>query len=338
MDGASCGFLHCLRAPALRFSLIACALFAGLPQSSSMPPQQAGKIRVQTTLVHVPVMVSDSRGGPVVGLTAEDFGLYDDGVRQPLAFFATSSEPIRIALLLDTSKSTATVLDRIRKAAAGFLDQLRPQDQAMLAVFDSDIRILCSFGTDLPELKAAVRGVQVGGDAGTHMRDAVVRIAGKHLRNGQGRKAIILLTDGQDNGSSASRDEMIDAVLGSGVVVYPIYYTVDMRELVKKLFGVSLSRNRAGASVWKREEEEAAALLQRLADESAGTLLRSDTTDFKRTFQRVADELRHQYLVAFYPDPSRLDGMLHTLTVNLARPSLIVRSRRSYRASGPLPE
>lgn len=322
-----------IRISPLRRPIVLALLFFAIHPAGIRPQQETGRIRVQTTLVQVPVMVSDARGGPVVGLAADDFALFDDGVRQPLAFFATSSEPIRIALLLDTSKSTAPVLDRIRKAAAGFLEQLRPQDQAMLATFNGKINILCRFGTDVPELKEAIGGVGLGDTDTTRLYDAVKMVADRYLRAVQGRKAVILLTDGQDHGSSGTPDDMIGAALNAGAVVYPIYYSVDLRALVKELFGVSLRRNQGGGRMWEKEKEAAAALLQRTADESAGTMFRSDAKDLKKTFQRVAEELRHQYLLAFYPIASRLDGAPHTIKVDLNRPLTVVRSRRSYRAS-----
>ncbi len=321
--------------PGTRTKLVRlCLLSVFLILALDLPAQQeVGRIRVETTLVNVPAMVSDQRGGPVLGLKPDDFQLYDDGIRQPLAFFAAAAEPIRVALLLDTSKSTITVLDRIRKAAAGFLDQLRPQDQAMLVTFDSEVRVLCRFGWEVEEMKRVIRGIEVGPFVNTRMYDAVVRVAEGYLRSVQGRKAMILLTDGQDYGSRAAPDDMVRSVLNCGVVVYPVYYAVDRRELVRKLTGVSLPANTAATAAWARDEREAAALLRRVADDSAGALFRSDITDLKKTFARVAEELRHQYLLAFYPEPSRIDDLLHNLRVEVARPAVLVRARRNYQAT-----
>lgn len=303
-----------------------------LLEAESLPQQGMERIRVQTTLVNVPVMVSDRLGGSVLGLKAEDFVLYDDGMRQPLAFFASSTESIQIALLLDTSKSATTVLDRIRSAAIGFISQLRAQDQAMVVSFDSEVHILCRLVSDQQELKHAIRSAMVGEYAGTKMRDAVSLVADKYLRSGRGRKAVILLTDGQDYGSRVTTEDMMRSVLDSGVVAYPVFYTVDRRELVKKLFGVSLPKGPAGKADWEKDEAEAAALLRQIADESAGAFYRSQTADLKKTFARVAEELRHQYLLAFYPNPSRVDDAQHLLKVVVTPPDLEVRARRSYQA------
>jgi len=319
--------------PALRIAwLLAAGFLAGHGVSRS---QQQGmdRIRVQTTLVNVPVIVSDRQGGTVRGLLPEDFALHDDGVRQPLAFFATASTPIRIALLLDTSKSTTTVLDRIRKAAAGFLEQLRPQDQALIVTFDSEVNVLCRFTSEQEDLRRAIRGAAVGNYVGSRMWDAVKQVVEKYMRASQDRKAIILLSDGQDFGSQTKPDDAIRAVMDSGVVVYPVFYAVDMRELAKKLFGVSLPKGQAGAAGWEADKKAAAAGLRRVAEESAGSFFQSEVTDFKKAFARVAEELRNQYLLAFYPDPSRLDGNQHRLTVLVARDGLEVRARRSYQAN-----
>jgi VWFA-related protein len=295
--------------------------------------QTPERIRVQTTLVHVPVLVNDGKGGAVQGLKAEDFSIFDDGVRQQLAFFAADVEPIRIALLLDTSKSTQTVLEKIQKAAVGLVSQVRAQDQAMVVGFDSDIHILCRFRSDIGELSAAIRSAEAGAEDGTRLSDAVATVAQKYLRPIQGRKAIILLTDGQDNGSSATVAEMIRAVEDSGAVVYPVYYSIDPREVAREVFGLPLPRRASRDGAWQDREREATAMLKRLAAESAGSFYRSDLVDLKKTFTRVLEEVRQQYLLAFYPDPTRLDGTLHLLRIELSRPGLSVRARRSYQAS-----
>ncbi len=131
-------------------------LLSGALRGASVQSGQ-DRIRVQTSLVSVPVMVSDQLGRSIVGLKQEDFVLYDDGVPQRVAFFAAAEEPLRMVLMLDTSKSTAAVLKQIKKAAIDFVVQLRPQDQAMVVSFDTEIHILCRFGSSQPELKRCDR-------------------------------------------------------------------------------------------------------------------------------------------------------------------------------------
>ena len=261
-------------------------LFLLLPSRHvSLPRQAQDPIRIQTTLVNVPVLVSDRQGGSVLGLKAEDFALYDDGVRQPLAFFAAATEPVRVVLLLDTSKSMTADLDRIRKAASGFIPQLRPQDQAMVVSFDADIRVLCRMSSDGDELKRAIRGATIGEYVGTKMRDAVTLVVEKHLRTVRGRAAIILLSDGQDFGSRSAQQDVIRIVTDSGVVVYPIFYRVDRNALVKKLFGISLPRTSAGGGAsWEAELKAAAAGLRRIAEESTGAFTKAKRPISRRRF------------------------------------------------------
>ena len=322
--------------------LVAVALFlaflAAILHAQQIPPSPA--IRVESALVSVPVIVSDNKGRYVPGLKAADFKLYQDDAPQPIALFTTSEEPIRIALLLDTSKSTITVLNKIKKAARDFLLQLRAQDQAFVVSFDASIEYLSPLSSDHKELEDAIKKAKVGEYTGTRMLDAILDVIQRKLSSGQGRKAIVLLTDGQDYGSGVSASDLLSAVGASNSVIYSIYYRVDPREVMKKLFGVHsrLPAHKPGSrrgpyAVWDEREERAVAYLEEMSDMSAGRFYRSDVTDLKQTFTQVADELRHQYLLGFYPDKSKLDGNVHSLHVEVSLPDALVRARRSYRAS-----
>ncbi|HYK92403.1 MAG TPA: VWA domain-containing protein [Acidobacteriota bacterium] len=309
-------------------------------QAPARHAQQIPAIRVESALVNVPVIVSDDKGRYIPGLRGGDFELFQDEVPQTIALFAASEEPIRIGLLLDTSKSTITVLNRIKKAAEAFILQLRPQDQAFVASFDSDIRYLSPFSSDRRELGAAVRSARIAEYTGTKMRDAILEVMQRKFRPAQGRKAIILLTDGQDYGSSVSPPDLLRAVAASNTVIYSIHYNVDPRAVMKKLFGVHSrlpaykSGGRRGPyAVWSEREDEAAAYLDELSELSAGRFFRSDVTDLTHAFAQVAEELRHQYLLGFYPDQSKLDGKSHSLRVEVSLPDARVRARRSYQAS-----
>jgi VWFA-related protein len=290
---------------------------------------------VQTTLVNVPAIVTDAHDRYIPDLTANDFVLYEDDARQPIALFAASQEPIHVALLLDTSRSTATVLGKIKNAAAEFLSHLRPQDQAMIVSFDFEVHVLSRLKSDLQQLKEDVRRAEVASYPNTKLRDAVFEVMQESLVAVQGRKAIVLLSDGQDVGSRVSAVELIGAVGGSDTVIYPVHYRVDPKELMKKLFGISGRLPDSGDKIWRDYERQGREFLQKLADESAGRLRSSEVGDLKKTFELVTQELRHQYLLGFYPDKSKLGGNLHALRVEVTRPGAVVRARRSYRASKP---
>lgn len=308
--------------------------------ASPQQPPATPAIRVESALVSVPVVVSDDRGRYVPGLKAADFKLYQDDLPQPVALFAASEEPVRIGLLLDTSKSTISVLNKIKKAAREFLLQLRPQDQAFVVSFDASIQYLSSLSSDRSELESAIKRARVGEYTGTKMRDAVLDVVQRKFRAIQGRKAIVLLTDGQDYGSEVLAPDLLSAVAASNTAIYSIHYSVDPREVMKKLFGVhsrlpahTPGSRRGPYAIWDEREDRAAAYLEELSDLSAGRFYRSGMTDLKQTFAQVADELRHQYLLGFYPDRSKLDGSVHSLRVEVSLPGAVVRARRSYRAA-----
>ncbi len=313
--------------------LIALGLSVGLPQQRVLPDPY----KVESALVHIPVIVSDPQGRYVPDLKAGDFTLFQDEARQPIALFATAQEPIKIALMLDTSKSTFPVLDRIKKAARRFLQELRPQDMAMIVAFDLEVKVLNRLSADSAQLDEVIKGVKVGDYVGTKLRDAVFEVLAKRFRGIPGRKAIILLTDGQDYRSEVSKADLLSLAAESDTVIYSILYTIDPREAMKKLFGISsrMPRTRSGpeARATLAREKEAADFVEQLSNAGAGRLYRSEAADLKRAFAQITAELRHQYLLGFYPDKAKLDGTLHELRVQVARADVVVRARRSYRAT-----
>jgi len=313
---------------------------------ASVVTAQAQKVagqpfRVETALVSVPVVVSDEKGRFVPGLKATDFKLYQDGTEQPFSLFVTSDRPINIALMLDTSKSTVAVLGKIKKAAAGFLSQLRPQDKAIVISFDSEIQALGPLTSDQSRLRAAIGSAQVAYYEGTKLRDAILDVVGRRFQYLDERKAIILLTDGDDIGSQVPLAGLLDAVANSGTVIYSVHYSIDPRQMMKKLFGVSsrLPRDEGGAQTASAghagsggSPTEGLQFLTALSELSSGRVFSSDVAKLKGTFQEVADELRLQYLLGFYPDKSKHDGLVHELKVVADRADTVVRSRRFYRA------
>lgn len=301
-------------------------------QRDSEPP----RIRVESALVTVPVVVSDAQGRFIPGLTAEAFQLYHDQQPEPVSLFLTSDDPIKIALLLDTSPSTMTVADGIKKAAGSFLRQLRPQDMAMVVSFDADIRVLCPLSSDVRQLDRAIRRAEAGGIS-SRLRDAVLETVERHFRAISGRKAIVLLSDGEDHGSQASEEELLEAVASSTTSVYPLFYRVDPRRLLKDLVGPSVRLPRAPGSqeVWRQREAAAAGFLEKLSELSGGRFYRSEITALDQAFKQISEELRSQYLLGFYPQPSKLDGGTHTLEVRVKVPDAVVRARRSYKSVRP---
>lgn len=181
-------------------------------------------IKVETTLVSVPVIVSDRNGRYISGLKAKDFTVYENGVKQSVDFFAPTEEPLNVALLLDTSRSTAPVLDDIKDAAIEFVRQLQPRDRATIVSFDYEPHVLTRLTSDKNELIQAVEYAEIGEYVGTTLRDAVLETINNTFADVRGRKAVILLTDGKDARSRASVEELMRATEESDAMIYSVFY------------------------------------------------------------------------------------------------------------------
>jgi Ca-activated chloride channel homolog len=292
---------------------------------------EAQEIRVESALVAVPTIVSNAQGQFIPGLTADSFKLFQDGEEEKISLFLTSDDPCKIVLMLDTSKSTTSVLGNIKKAARRFLLQMRSQDMAMIVGFDTDIRVLCRFSSNRNELEEAIDRAKSSG-LNTRLRDAIFDVENR-LRSIAGRKAIVLLTDGDDHGSAVSAEELRNVVLSSGALIYSVFYHIDMQELMKEIFGLPPIRTKEPDPDWVKQEKEAAQYLQEVSELSAGRFYRSKVTEFDRAFKQISDELHSQYLLGFYPNELKLDEKLHSLVVQVHTPGAVVRSRRKYRSA-----
>lgn len=348
-------------------AVVICCLAGTAPSSGQ--DQKQDTLKIETTLVSVPVVVSDRQGRYVSGLKLADFTLYDDRVKQHIEFFADTEEPINVALLLDTSMSTRLVFDDIKDAAKDFVGQLRPLDKAMIVSFDLDETVLCELTSNRRTLERAIDNAWIGERAGTKLRDAVYDVTREEFRNVKGRKAIVLLTDGKDQGSEVSERMLLDSAAEADTLVYSVFYNSgpgamrrdprDRDPRDRGGWGDPRGRRRGGIFTprfpmvfpqWPGGDprqrrrgqtdgrnEDAIDFLQRLSDASAGRYYNSEVADLSRTFGQIVEELRHQYRLGFYPQDRQAGqstSSLHSLRVEVARPDVVVRSRRSYRMAG----
>ncbi len=331
--------------------LVTCTVILVVSSSITFAQQNQSDapIKVQTTLVSVPVIVSDRQGRYISGLKIESFKLYQDRIEQRISIFDASEEPLNIALLLDTSRSTSQVLDDIKKDAGNFLKELRPQDRALVMSFDYDVHLLSSLTSDRKALERAIKDARIGERIGTMLRDAVAEVIKRQFKRIEGRKAIILLTDGKDYGSGISEDELFDEATESGAMIYSVFFETEFQRnnwngpfpfprrgrggMGRRFPPIDRPRgnDRRGERVEMRNQE-AMEFLTKLSDVSAGRFYSSKVSDLKKTFKLIAEELRHQYRLGFYPDVSKADGQRHTLRVEVSAPDAVVRARRSYQA------
>ena len=233
--------------------------------STLVPAQQKEKpggetIRIDTNLVTLPVIVSDRQNRYVPDLKREEFSLTEDGVKQEIVFFAAIEEPINVVLMLDTSSSTMEKLGQIQQAANHFVTQLKPTDRIKIISFDDTVREQSGFTSDRRELQMAINRAKPG--EGTKLYDAV-RVAIGSLSRIDGRKAIVLFTDGVDwQSDDTSAKNNFDAIEESGILVFPIRFDTradteemlrNQREMVGEtdlaaIFGGPNSRPRRGTT------------------------------------------------------------------------------------------
>jgi Ca-activated chloride channel family protein len=320
---------------------------------SSLSPSVVGQgglqkeddsIKLRTTLVQVPVVVSDYGGRYITDLKEKDFSVYEDGVKQDISLFGSIEEPFSVALLLDSSGSTQNQLGVIKQAAHDFMESLRPQDRVLIIVFNDSVEVLCELTSDRELMKRAVESIRPG--EYTQVYEAVYTAVWEKLQDVAGRKALILFTDGIDTASSEINDEdTFDAVVESeDVIIYPIRFST-RADVERKLESKrnSVRAGNGGISMVKssdylleldRTYRQADEYLYELAKLSGGVVERADRiADLKLAFSRIADELRHQYVIGYYPANRDKDNRLRRIDIKVNRPGVKVRSRPGYKTS-----
>ncbi len=340
-------------------ALISAVVLLGISNVLAQSSASDEIIRVNTTLVSVPVIVSDRQGRYVPNLKAEDFTIYQDGVKQNIEFFAATDEPLNVALLIDTSHSTRDVLDDIKDAALDFIKLLQPQDKVSVVSFDYEPHVLIPLTSDRSRLKNAIKDAEIGEYAGTTLRDAVFDVVNQSFANVKGRKAIILLTDGKDAGSQTPDSDLFYSLQESDSMIYTVFYQTGRRfnqdrfdfprrrggmrrgGIFRKQFPPFPREGGSGDVSQRRERvmrknEEAQEFLQKLSNETAGRFYQSEVTNLRKTFGLIVEELRYQYRLGFYPVDEKTDGTVRALKVKIARPDTVVRARGSYRPQNKL--
>jgi Ca-activated chloride channel family protein len=323
---------------------------ASSPAQKKTPPKPTEEataddvIRVNTTLVTLPVSVTDRSGRFIPDLKQDQFHLYEDGIEQQIAYFDSAEKPFTVALLLDISDSTKVSLPSIQDAAAAFVDQLRPADRVFIVAFDKRIKVLCEPTSDRVVLNAAIRRAETGG--GTSVYDALDLVVKQRLNRIRGRKAIVLLTDGVDTSSvGATFDSSLNTIKELDSLIYPIQYntTEDLLKVQANTIEAGGHFGGGGVVTAKGEPlsvayERATRYLKLLADNTGGRFFSAGSLNHVREkFAGVAAELRQQYSLGYYPANRSAERTKRELKVRVTAPNVAVRSRRSYLYSAPTP-
>ncbi|HEY6186185.1 MAG TPA: VWA domain-containing protein [Pyrinomonadaceae bacterium] len=283
----------------------------GQATKPAAPPQASGEeigedevLRVTTNLVSVPVSVMDRDGRYIFDLKQEDFHIYEDGAEQPISHFSNVEQPFSVVMLMDSSSSTITYMDQIKEAASAFIAQLRDKDSVLPITFDGLLHpLLYNRTSNRQALKAALEKMRTDeGNNGTRLYDAV-DFAYQLLKRIRGRKAIILFTDGDDTWSKATVSGTLRDATELDALVYTIHY---------------------GSS-------PSATYLSSLAEKTGGHFYQADDIEMvKRAFVAVAEELRHQYSIGYYPKESARRLAERQLKIKVDRPNVGIRTRKSY--------
>jgi len=326
---------------------------------SAPGPEEVGEgdvVRVDTTLVTVPVSVLDRQGRFVPNLRREDFSVFENGVEQPVAYFEPAEKPFTVALLLDTSASTHFHLSEIKEAAIAFAKELRPQDRVLIVSFNDEVLLLTEATNDLNLIETVIEeNVNTGNS--TRLYDAVDLAVKERLNKIKGRKAIVLFTDGVDTSSNpATYQSTLREVEELDALIYPIQYdttdylramqgagsgTVTVVTTRRGPFGTTTSQQtynvpaNGGAPIpgtTKADYDRADRYLHALADKTGGRLYQAnDTAQLAQAFNRIAEELRRQYTLGYYPKTDNVDGHeRHQIKVRVRQPNLAVKARDSY--------
>ena len=290
-------------------------------------------VRVSTSLITIPAEVMDRSGRYIGHLNKDDFQVYENGVEQELAYFASVEQPFTVALLLDVSGSTQSRLQSIRSAANTFISRLRPNDRLLLVSFDGKIHVLTEAVT-LSQLRSMRLRLDAVND-GTLLYDTVDFVLNRRLAGIQGRKAIVLLTDGVDGGSKqASYKQNIRDAEESNVVIYPVRYNT-LPQLPERLsrIGDTKVRERVRARMVK-EYGAGQTYLQSLAAKTGGRLYNAENpTDIPQAFGAIIEELGRQYSLGYYPTRQAQPGEKRDIKVRTRTANLVVHARESYVAS-----
>ncbi len=284
-------------------------------------------IKVDVSLVTVPVMVMDKSGKSVRNLSAADFRIFENGVEQKVDRLIPETEPFNVALMIDSSGSTHFKSGEMQMAAMEFAEALRPQDRLMVASFDDRISFDCDFTSDREILRAAILKEREG--KMTRLYDAIDHVLRERLDPIQGRKAIILFTDGVDNESVEANDSgTLTQVEKSDVIVYAIQYDT-RKDLVPDRFAVPPP---PGFATFNDLYGYAVRYLRNLTGHSGGLLFHAESSgSLGEAFARVARELALQYTLCYYPANQKRDGSYRRLQVKVKRAGITVRARPGYR-------
>jgi Ca-activated chloride channel family protein len=284
-------------------------------QASIPDSGDKNRITLDVSRVNMLYTVSDKKGRFVTDLTKDDFEVFETKKPQTIIEFAAESDlPLRLAILIDTSNSIRDRFHFQQEAATAFVDgTVRPEhDRAMIVSFDTAAELVTDLTDNVDELEKAIANLRPGG--GTSLYDAVFFACRDKLMQDQPlykfRRAMVILSDGEDNQSRYTRDQALEMAQKADVTVYTISTNIT------------------------RIETDGDKVLRYFAAETGGqSFFPFKASDLSQSFENIANELRHQYNIFYRPEPLKVDGLYHTVEIRVkGHKDLIVRARKGYYA------
>ena len=277
-------------------------------------PDDPSRITLDVNRVNMLFTVSDKKGRFVTDLSKTDFEIIESKRPQAIIEFTAEADlPLRLAILIDTSNSIRDRFKFQQEAAIEFVNSvMRPQDRAVVVSFDTGAELVADLTSDTNKLATAIRGLRPGG--GTALFDAIFFACRDKLMQDQPQhkfqRAMVILSDGDDNQSRYTRDQSLEMAHKADVAIYAISTNIT------------------------RIQSDGDKILKYLSLETGGlTFFPFKVQDLAQSFENIANELRHQYNVLYRPDPVKTDGMYHTVDIKVkGRKDLVVRARKGYYA------
>ena len=285
------------------------------PAGQVLQSDEATRITVDVTRVNLLFTVTDKKGRFITDLGKDDFEVVEGKRRQTISEFTAESDlPLRLGILIDTSNSVRERFKFEQEAARQFIDSVMRTnlDKALVVSFDTSAELVSDLITDTDKLTAAIRDLHPGG--GTALYDAIYFACRDKLSQDQPRhkfrRAIVIVSDGEDNQSRYTRDQALEMAQKADVVMYAISTNIT------------------------RIETDGDKVLKYLAQETGGrAFFPFKVEDLDQSFENIANELRHQYNISYRPEPLKTDGLFHAIDVRVPqRKNILVNVRRGYYA------
>jgi len=318
-----------LALPALTVLLVTAG--STMSQQNSPDTQSPHTLKVSTEVVNVLAIVKDKKGHLIPDINKDDFELTEDNTPQEIRYFSKQTDtPLTLGILVDTSPSQQRVLPLEQEEGKAFIHQvIKPKDMAFVLHFDLEVDLLQDFTGDTKMLSRAIDETVINGGGGgvlpgtfpnsraccTYLYDAIYLASNDLLKNEVGRKVIILLTDGEDEGSKEKLETALQAAQRSDVMIYSI-------EISDRMFYPRMGMGYSGDGV-----------LKKLSNDTGGRVVEVNSTrDVGKAFQEIADELRTQYSLGYTPSNNHRDGSFRKIQVKVRNQDYKIQARRGYYA------